>query len=288
MRDLTDLSSSTLKQKASQIRLAFFDIDGTIYRADHSLSNRTVSALRGLRRQGIKVCLATGRPYFGSFRVIEQLEICDCSVFFSGSLVINPASDFVLYAGTFTSEELFPLVEDCRNAGLYIEFYDRDGYFIEKKTHLTTTHTQYLHKAGTLLPLEEIYRRGPFFKFVAISETPEQEVALREIVARHPNYSYGLSGAASDPHLLFMNVTRKEASREAVFDLITDYYSVEPDQVISFGDSESDLPFLLRSGMGVAVGNATPSVLERAPILVPSVEDDGVAWALEQLGMYLP
>ena len=48
------------------IKIAFFDVDGTLLRLGHKeLSANTAAALRQLHQNGIILCMATGRSYTG-------------------------------------------------------------------------------------------------------------------------------------------------------------------------------------------------------------------------------
>ena len=48
------------------IKIAFFDVDGTLLRLGHKeLSANTATALRQLHQNGIILCMATGRSYTG-------------------------------------------------------------------------------------------------------------------------------------------------------------------------------------------------------------------------------
>ena len=53
----------------------------------------------------------------------------------------------------------------------------------------------------------------------------------------------------------------------------------------AFGDSENDLPMAGAVETFVAMGNALPSVKDRAAYVTDSVEDDGVVSALEHFGL---
>ena len=51
------------------IKIAFFDVDGTLLKMGHKeLSERTLHALISLRRNGVKLCMATGRGYLSAPR----------------------------------------------------------------------------------------------------------------------------------------------------------------------------------------------------------------------------
>ena len=57
---------------------------------------------------------------------------------------------------------------------------------------------------------------------------------------------------------------------------------VERDQVIAIGDEENDVPMLQWAGLGLAMGNAPDSVKRMAHAVIPSVDEDGVAWAIDR------
>ena len=54
---------------------------------------------------------------------------------------------------------------------------------------------------------------------------------------------------------------------------------------IAFGDSINDLEMIRASGIGVALGNAHPVVIQSADLVTGSVDQDGVATALSTLGI---
>ena len=57
---------------------------------------------------------------------------------------------------------------------------------------------------------------------------------------------------------------------------------VSPAEAMAFGDAENDIPMLRAAGLGVAMGNAQPSVKAAADHVTLSNNDDGIAAALAQ------
>ena len=53
------------------------------------------------------------------------------------------------------------------------------------------------------------------------------------------------------------------------------------EETVACGDGENDRELLDWAGFGVAVANAHPDVLERADLIIPSVQEEGVALLLE-------
>ncbi len=56
---------------------------------------------------------------------------------------------------------------------------------------------------------------------------------------------------------------------------------VDPGRVLAIGDNDNDIPLLQTAGFGVAMGNASPGLKAIADWVAPSIEEDGVAVALE-------
>ena len=55
---------------------------------------------------------------------------------------------------------------------------------------------------------------------------------------------------------------------------------MNPSNIVAVGDSYNDLPMLEACGLSVAMGNAPPEVKSIADFVVPSVENDGLAVAI--------
>ena len=58
---------------------------------------------------------------------------------------------------------------------------------------------------------------------------------------------------------------------------------ITPEETIAFGDADNDLEMLQLAGIGVAMGNALPQVCACADMVTDTVENDGIAHALQKL-----
>lgn len=68
------------------IKIAFFDVDGTLLKMGHKeLSERTLHALTSLHQNGVKLCMATGRGYLSAPR-FPGIDF-DALLTFNGSYV---------------------------------------------------------------------------------------------------------------------------------------------------------------------------------------------------------
>ncbi len=58
---------------------------------------------------------------------------------------------------------------------------------------------------------------------------------------------------------------------------------VDVGECVAIGDSHNDLPMLRAAGLAIAMEGAPPEVLEAADHVVPSVESDGLALAIDEI-----
>mgnify|MGYP003613429315 CR=1 FL=1 len=72
------------------IRFLLSDMDGTLLLPDHSLSQRTIDAVRALREAGVLFSLATGRPPKAMLQAIEALGVDLPTAAFNGGTIVNP------------------------------------------------------------------------------------------------------------------------------------------------------------------------------------------------------
>lgn len=63
---------------------------------------------------------------------------------------------------------------------------------------------------------------------------------------------------------------------------IAKYYNIERNEVMAIGDWDNDIPMIEYAGFGVAMGNASDGLKERADFITKSNEENGVAYALQK------
>jgi hydroxymethylpyrimidine pyrophosphatase-like HAD family hydrolase len=60
-------------------------------------------------------------------------------------------------------------------------------------------------------------------------------------------------------------------------------YGIDLSEVIAIGDEWNDLEMLEMAGLGVAMGNGSEEAKERADLIAPTNDQEGVATILEEI-----
>ncbi len=271
-----------MKRSVSDFKIAFFDLDGTLLNSDGEVTPGSVEAVKFLRDNGVKISLATGRASFGADSTVERLKINDFCVFFSGSLIFNPASREVLFTAYLSPDDVRTITRVCRETGIYEELYTIDDYFIETPGPLTDLHAPFFGRYPQVCDLDELAGKAKLLKATLVAEGPEQQAGLDRMRRELKSANFHVARGATAP-VYFANITPPAASRENAFDIVLSHLGIRPEQTMAFGDGHSDIPFLKMSGLGIALGNAEDSVKEAADHVTSDVNDEGVLAAVDHL-----
>jgi Cof subfamily protein (haloacid dehalogenase superfamily) len=255
----------------------YFDIDGTILGESGRITQHVLDAISALRKRDIAIGIATGRPWFAAQPIARQIKANAPCVSYSGALITSPHNEHPpLYQAPLQSEDAAAVLHLAKEENWYLELYTPNRYFVEQRTHLSTLHAHYLHSLPEECSLSEVLDEE-LLKAVLIFEGDIPTNALQQLQEVTKDTELAIAYGAAHPELQFVNVTDHRAKRLVALEKVCSELHCKPDQIMSFGDGEADLPFLTNVRWGVAMGNAPLAVRQQAPFTAGHVEENGVA-----------
>jgi len=254
-------------------RLVATDLDGTLVRADGSVSDYTRSVLRRLDDLGVPVIFVTGRPLRWTEVVFEHVGSLGLAIVSNGALVWDVAAGLPRLERVISAEMVLEASQRLREAEPSMRFAVETlaGIALEP---------EYDERA----PLPPGARRAP------IEELVDQPVL--KLLARHDSGDAdGFSQKATEvvgdcatvtwsDHTTLLEISAAGVTKASTLELVAAELGVGPDDVIAFGDMPNDLPMLSWAGTSYAMADAHPSVVSCATHVAPGHEDDGVARVL--------
>lgn len=78
------------------------------------------------------------------------------------------------------------------------------------------------------------------------------------------------------------DITNKEANKGAVVDYLSRHMQVPTQEIATTGDQPNDVLMFRRSGLSIAMGNASDEVKKQANATTDSYNDEGFAKAMER------
>ena len=89
------------------------------------------------------------------------------------------------------------------------------------------------------------------------------------------------TAARSQPY--YLDVTNPKANKGEVVGMFSKLCNIPPALIATIGDMPNDVLMFTKSGVSIAMGNASPEVQKSATFVTASNEDDGFAKAMERL-----
>ena len=116
-------------------------------------------------------------------------------------------------------------------------------------------------------------------KIVGVSDDHDL-VARCEKDAQDALGTGSLGGPLAQPY--YLDVTHPDANKGIVVTTLSSFLSVPAAQIASVGDMPNDVLMFRRSGLSIAMGNASREVQAQADLVTDSYDDEGFAKAIER------
>lgn len=275
--------SSYLREAAAEIRLAFFDIDGTLLDSQGQIKHELYAAIGLLKQRGVITAIASGRPYFAAKYLIDELGINSAGMFYTGAHLYDPLNQQILGEATLAKASALAIVHAASELNLYTEVYTADAFFVTDVVPITEVHARHLRVQPTQANLLSVIQAQPVAKLLLGVNRVEQGDLLSQLEQKFPQEIFARAYLPAYPEWQFASVISGKATKKRAFHTLLAHHQLDAHQVIAFGDAESDMDFLRMAGIGVAMGNANDNVKACADWVTKTADEAGVAFAIHQL-----
>jgi Cof subfamily protein (haloacid dehalogenase superfamily) len=253
------------------------DVDGTLVTKDKVLTERALWAIRQLRERGIIFTITSGRPPFGMRMLVEPLGLTMPMAAFNGGAIVLP--DMTLYEERLLPTAVLPsLIAMIESHGLDVWlFRSTDWYVRSRNAPRVSRETSNIQCLPTEIPtFAELPER--VVKVVGVSEDHPRVAACESAVQQA--FGAQLSAARSQPH--YLDVTHPAANKGVVIERLSHYLKIPMASIATLGDQPNDVLMFQKSGLSIAMGNASDEVKQQAMCVTTSFGEEGFANAVEQ------
>lgn len=265
---------------AGDIRLVFFDIDGTLLDRDGQLQPATRHAIHRLHQRGVMTAFASGRPPFAADSLQAALQLTGPSVFYSGGHCRWRGQVFADH--TLPTANWRPLAEMAFAQSFHLEAYFDHHYLAVSTGDITDEHARHLGVKPGISALVD-WPHAPVKKLLLGVDLHQKPSGLADLAAAFPALQFAYAHLPSRPQWQFASVIAASVDKTALFHRLLAHLALAPQQVAAFGDGGSDMAFLQAAGHGVAMGNASGDVQACARWVTRPSWEDGVAYGLDRL-----
>lgn len=259
---------------SSDIKAAFFDIDGTLTSfVTHVVPRSTTDALHALQKKDVKVFICSGRApsYMGV--VLDTIP-----VEFDGIVGLNgqfcTTRDGLDYRHPIDLHDVEIITDWLQSHTDVVANYAESnyGYFNRINAALERTWNS-LGKTAPKIdicnPQQRIGNHRTFQISPYVDKATEAEIA-------------GMCGNVRGVrwHPDFTDLIPADGGKAVGMQVVLEHFGWSRDNAIAFGDGGNDVDMLRFAGIGVAMGNATDEPKTVADYVTDSVDDAGISNAL--------
>jgi Cof subfamily protein (haloacid dehalogenase superfamily) len=258
------------------IRLLIADIDGTLVTKEKLLTPRSVEAVQRLNNAGILFGITTGRPPAGARMLINSLPGLKFIAGFNGGVVVR--RDFSLFKENLlpapTAQQVVRMIEE-HNMDVWL-YTDKDWFVRDPKAYRVDREARTVNFPPKMTAtFDGLFDRVA--KIVGISKDYDA-VARCE---NHVQQRCGTSVSAARSQPFYVDVTHPNANKGEVVVMASEFGKIPTQEIATIGDMPNDVTMFNKSGISIAMGNATPEVQSAATYVTSSNEEEGFAKAVE-------
>ena len=244
-------------------KIIFFDIDGTLIAMDkETISEKTLEALQRLQKNGIKLCIATGRgpmmvPHF------DGVEF-DAFLTYNGSYCYDKGG--TLYSNAIPTSDVERIIENATKMGKPVSLATKDR----------------MAANGADQNLIDYYAFGNATLEIAedFEEVKKEEIYQVLMGIRKEEYETALEGVTSAKITAWwdraVDIIPANGGKGLGIENILKFYGIPKSQAMAFGDGNNDIEMLKAVGNGIAMANASDELKAVSDEICGDVSEDGI------------
>jgi Cof subfamily protein (haloacid dehalogenase superfamily) len=264
---------------AKPIRMVIADVDGTLVTQEKVLTKKAAEAVLRLHEAGIQFSVTSGRPPRGMAMLIDPLKLTQPLAAFNGGVLIQPDLTTVVDQRFLPAAVPEKVIEAIDGHGLDVWVYTDTGWFVRDPNAAHVAREQWTVKFPPTVVKTFAGLLGRVAKIVGVSDDYDR-VAKCEKDVQQAGGTH-ISAARSQPY--YLDVTHPQANKGGVVLAMSKLLNIPVDQVATIGDMPNDVLMFEKSGVSIAMGNASPEVQASATHVTSTNEQEGFARAIEEV-----
>lgn len=259
------------------------DVDGTLVPEDKIVPPGVIEAIHRAQRLGIKICLATGRPWQATQPFVEATGADPPVIIYNGGLVYDFTNDRVLWRRALSRSVALAVLPVLRRFPKTSPLLFLHGRVYAER--LTAQTDLYAHRDRPL-----VIEATPSFR--ALLDGSPNEGPLKMLIVGDPSDLKAMDavlGALPMPvnrvfsQKDYLEILPAGNSKGRALPVLADAAGVPISETVAVGDANNDLAMIQAAGLGVAVETSPPDIIAAAAWTCPPPEREGLRVVIDRL-----
>ena len=277
---IMEVSIVAIARGKRKMKCVSIDLDGTLLDDHHQISEANRNVIRKLKEHHIDVILNTGRQYADVIKVrgVKELEL---PIFCLNGSMMYDETGKLLYETEISLDLYQTLLQTLKKLEVGVLVYTNQGGFPGTLPLLRGKSWDEIQALFDQQDYEAILhlKNLKIYKLVAVVDETQLEKIdkVKEVLRKQETISF----SSSFPNNC--EITSSEAQKGKAIRRYENLRNLTFNEVYSFGDGGNDITQFEVSTRSFAMENAPEEIKKRASDITKSNNDDGVAYAIEEI-----
>lgn len=258
------------------VALVVSDVDGTLLDPEKNLSPGAPAAVAHLKQAGIRFTIASARPPRLTQPLLRDLHVSEPSACFNGALLIDPDCN-PLHQLPMNPVDAQTVADRICKSPLDLWVYTEMDWYVSDPAGPHVQHQEELMQRQATPLYSCDMSQFNVLKLVGVSDDYD---AVKRTQFELDNLGcVAISATCSSDY--YLDVTHADANKGMVILALSKMLNIPKEQIATLGDMPTDALMFRKSGVSIAMGNATDEVKGQATYVTKSNREDGFAYAID-------
>jgi Cof subfamily protein (haloacid dehalogenase superfamily) len=267
-----------MDEPTAPVKLLVADVDGTLLDPEKQLTERVRQSVLRVKEAGVLFTIISARPPRAVQFLIDALEITEPLACFNGALICTPRYE-VLSETLLEKDDASHVATMILDHGLDLWIFRGAEWFVSRLNgpHVEGHVKALGHGPRYLGPDYTMCRQAN--KLVGVSDNyAEVKRCEAEVLA-----TCGPRISATRSADYYLDVTHRDANKGRAVEVLAAMLKVPLENVATIGDMPTDALMFAKTGISIAMGNASDEVKAAAKFKTTNNSEDGFAHAMEEI-----
>ncbi len=285
-------------------KLIAIDLDGTLLNSFGIVTEETKNEIKKIQQQGTDVILASGRPIDSIKAIADEIDSKKYFIAGNGAIVYDMKKDEIIYEKCLSKQKVLDIIKICEDNSI--------GYSLYTEKEILTKNLKYnvlyYHKENLKKPegkrtkiniindMYEYVKNNENSNFLKITICDEDKSVFNSIIRKlkeikdievldvsHMARKTIKQGTEEIPiEYYYTEISRANVDKWYAIEFLAEKLNIKKEEIMAIGDNINDKKMIENAGLGVAMEQSTPVVINIADEVTTSNNSDGVAKILRK------
>ena len=285
-------------------KLVAIDLDGTMLNSYGVVTEHTKNVIKKVEEQGVEVIIASGRPIDSIKTIAKEIESKNYFIAGNGAIVYDMKKDEIIYEKTMSKEKVLEIIKICEeNSISYNVYTEQEILATSLKYNVLYYHKENLKKEESkktkiniVNDMYEYIKNKQDARFLKITICDESKAVFNSIIRKlkeireievlevaHMARKTIKQGTEEYPiSYYYTEISTENVDKWNAIEFLIQKLNIEKEEVMAIGDNANDKMMIENAGLGIAMKQSTPTVIEIADEVTDDNNEDGVAKILQK------